>query len=115
MSLYKADSYDKMVSLPNSGKTVAKRLDYFSYEELPTFDLRPQLPDVHVKAYIYGGLYDAQCPYDYAKEAGQLLGNATLTTFSESNHHPCIEEEQKFTEFVAAIADEQLKEDGNYA
>lgn len=115
MSLYKAESYDNMVSRPNSGNTVAKRLDYFSYEELPTFDLRPQLPDVQVKAYIYGGFYDAQCPYDYAEEAAQLLGNATLTTFSESNHHPCIEEEQKFAEFVAAIADEQRKEETNHA
>lgn len=103
MSLYNEQSYENMVSRPNSGKTVSKRLDYFSYEELPTFDLRPQLPTVKTRAFIYGGLYDAQCPYDYAVEAAELLPNATLTTFSESNHHPCIEEEEKFAEFVREI------------
>ena len=103
MSLYKEQSFENMVSRPSSGKTVSKRLDYFSYEELPTFDLRPQLPNVKTRAFIYGGLYDAQCPYEYAVEAAQLLPNATLTTFSESNHHPCIEEEEKFAEFVREI------------
>ncbi|MEK3765351.1 alpha/beta fold hydrolase [Solibacillus sp. FSL K6-4121] len=103
MSLYKEQSFENMVSRPTSGKTVSKRLDYFSYEELPTFDLRPQLPNVKTRAFIYGGLYDAQCPYEYAVEAAQLLPNATLTTFSESNHHPCIEEEEKFAEFVREI------------
>ena len=39
MSLYKEQSVENMVSRPTSGKTVSKRLDYFSYEELPTFDL----------------------------------------------------------------------------
>ncbi|MEK4129454.1 alpha/beta hydrolase [Solibacillus sp. FSL W8-0474] len=103
MSLYKEQSFENMVSRPNSGKTVSKRLDYFSYDELPTFDLRPQLPNVKTKAFIYGGLYDAQCPYEYAVEAAELLPNATLTTFSESNHHPCIEEEEKFAKFVQEI------------
>ena len=103
MSLYKEQSFENMVSRPNSGKTVSKRLDYFSYEELPTFDLRPQLPNVKTRAFIYGGLYDAQCPYEYAVEAAELLANATMTTFSESNHNPCIEEEEKFAEFVQAI------------
>lgn len=107
MSLYKERSFDNMQSRPNSGKTVSKRLDYYSYEELPTYDLRPQLPEVKTKAYIYGGLYDAQCPYEYAVEAAQLLGNATLTTFSESNHHPSIEEEEKFAAFVTTIFNER--------
>lgn len=104
MSLYKEQSYGNMISRPNSGKTVSKRLDYFSYIELPEFDLRPQLPTVKTKAYIYGGLYDAQCPYEFAVEAADLLANATLTTFAESNHHPVIEEEEKFSEFVRNLS-----------
>ena len=39
MSLYNETAYDEMIARPNSGKTVSKRLDYFSYKELPTFDL----------------------------------------------------------------------------
>ncbi len=103
MSLHKEESYENMIGRPNSGKSVSKRLDYFSYEELPHYDLRPQLPNVKTTAFIYGGLYDAQCPYEYAVEAAELLPNASLTTFNESNHHPCIEEEQKFEEFVRGI------------
>lgn len=114
MSLYQEHSYDNMVSRPNSGKTVSKRLDYFSYEELPSYDLRPQLPEVKTRAYIYGGLYDAQCPYEYAEEAAQLLGNATLMTFNESNHHPCIEEEEAFVQFVKGIFNEQLTSVGKH-
>ncbi|MEO4054634.1 alpha/beta hydrolase [Solibacillus sp. CAU 1738] len=103
MSLHKEESFENMISRPNSGKTVSKRLDYFSYEELPHYDLRPQLQNVDTKAFIYGGLYDAQCPYEYAVEAADLLPNSSLTTFSESNHHPCIEEEQEFEQFVEMI------------
>lgn len=109
MSLYKASSYDKLISRPNSGKTVSKRLDYFSYEELPTFDVRPQLGDVTIPAFIYGGKYDAQCPYEYAVEAAALLGNATLTTFSRSNHFPFVEEEQAFEQFVKKMIQQKVK------
>lgn len=103
MSLYKASSFEDLVSRPNSGKTVSKRLDYFSYEELPSFDLRPQLPYVYTKAFIYGGIYDAQCPYEYAVETANLLPNSSLTTFSESNHFPFVEEEKEFENFVEEI------------
>lgn len=100
MSLYTEESYEKMISRPNSGKTVSKRLDYFSYEELPTFDLRPQLPNVNVKAYIYGGVYDVQSPYEYAVEAANLMPNSVLQTFEYSNHFPFIEEEEEFKKFI---------------
>lgn len=103
MSLYDAKSYEKLTSRPNSGKTVSKRLDYFSYEELPTFDLRPLLPSVQTKAAIYGGRYDAQCPYEYAVEAATLMPNAVLTTFEKSNHNPFVEEEEAFLQFVATL------------
>ncbi|ATP40155.1 alpha/beta hydrolase [Solibacillus sp. R5-41] len=103
MSLYKEESFDNMISRPSSGKTVSKRLDYFSYVELPHFDLRPQLPNTMVKSYIFGGKYDAQCPHDFAVEAANLIPHATLTTFEQSNHYPFIEEEQEFESFVDAI------------
>ena len=50
MSLYNETAYDEMIARPNSGKTVSKRLDYFSYKELPTFDLRLQLENVNIQA-----------------------------------------------------------------
>ncbi len=100
MSLCSELSYEKMVSPPNSGKTVSKRLDYFTYQELPTYDLRPQLSKVTLKAFIYGGKHDAQCPYEFAVEAAGLMPNATLKTFEYSNHFPFIEEEEEFQRFV---------------
>lgn len=101
MSLYHEKHYDTMLSRPNSGKTVSKRLDYFSYEELPTYDLRPELPDAATTAYIYCGLHDAQCPYEFSAEAAELMPNATLQTFRQSNHSPFIEEEKEFHQFIA--------------
>lgn len=95
MSLFSEESYEKMINHPNSGKTVSKRLDYFWYEELPSYDLRPQLPEVTLKAYIYGGRHYAQCPYEFAVEKVELMPNAVLKTFDYSNHFPFVEEEFK--------------------
>ncbi|QCR31954.1 alpha/beta fold hydrolase [Lysinibacillus sp. SGAir0095] len=100
MSLCSEESYEKMISRPNSGKTVSKRLDYFSHEELPSYDLRPQLPEVTLKAYVYGGRHDAQCPYEFAVETAELMPNAILKTFDYSNHFPFVEEEEEFKIFL---------------
>lgn len=100
MSLCNEEAYEKMVSRPNSGKTVSKRLDYYSYEELPAYDLRPQLAETNTKAYIYSGKYDTQCPYEYSVEAVSLMANATLHPFENSNHFPFVEEEEKFKDFI---------------
>ncbi len=101
MSLHHKESYDPMISRPNSGKTMSKRLDYFSYKELPTYDLRPELSHTTTIAYIYCGLHDAQCPHEFSAEAAELMPNATLQTFDESNHFPFIEEEEAFVQFLA--------------
>lgn len=106
MSLYEPSSFERMMSRPNSGKTVSKRLNYFTREDLNTFNVTPQLPNVHVRAYIYGGLHDAQCPYEYAAEVAKLMPNAELTTFARSNHFPFIEEEHAFSTFVTRIAND---------
>ncbi|MDI7741262.1 alpha/beta hydrolase [Lysinibacillus fusiformis] len=102
MSLYLEESYEKMISRPNSGRTVSKRLDYFSYVELPTYDLRPQLAKVLTKAYIYCGKFDAQCPHQYSAEAASLMPNATFYTFEKSNHFPFVDEEDRFKEFIGS-------------
>ncbi|MCH1627175.1 alpha/beta fold hydrolase [Fredinandcohnia quinoae] len=103
MSLYNKSAYDEMISRPNSGKTVSARLDYYSYKELPNYDLRPFLKEVEVPAYIYAGLHDAQCPYDFGVEAANLLPNSTFKAFNQSNHNPFIEEEAEFKKFVESI------------
>jgi pimeloyl-ACP methyl ester carboxylesterase len=100
MSFYSEEKLDYAMTLPNSGKTVGNRLNYFIQSEFPAYDLREQLVDVTVPSYIYAGKYDAQCPYEYGIEIANLIPNATLTTFEESNHNPFVEEEDKFMDFV---------------
>ncbi|MEN2767538.1 alpha/beta fold hydrolase [Ornithinibacillus xuwenensis] len=100
MSIYNPSQYEEIIKKPNSGKVVGKRLDYFSKVELKDYDLRPKLSGVRIPAYIYSGLYDAQCPYVFSKEAADLLGNASMTTFERSNHNPFDEQEEKFKAFV---------------
>ena len=100
MIVYNEENFENMIKRPSSGKTLTKRLDYFSYKELPTYDLRPELPKVKTKSFLYSGLYDAQCPHEFTEETARLMPNATMTTFFESNHHPVIEEEEAFHQFV---------------
>lgn len=101
--LHKAESYARMRTRPTSGKTVSKRLYYFMQHELPTFDLMFDLSSITTRAFIYSGLYDAQCPYEYAITTSALMPNATLTTFSNSNHFPFVEEQEAFTQFIETV------------
>ncbi len=105
MSIYETDRYEEMMNRPNSGKTVSSRLNYFSYNELNSYDVRPYLADVDVAAFIYCGRYDAQCPHEFSKEAADLMPNATMTTFELSNHNPFVEEEETFKQFVNATVE----------
>ena len=108
MSLHKEENFENMIKRPSSGKTLTKRLDYFSYKELPTYDLRPELPNVKTKAFLYSGLYDAQCPHVFTDEAARLMPNATMPTFYESNHFPVVEEEGAFHQFVKESLEQVL-------
>lgn len=99
MSLYRKDAYYDMLKRKNSGRTLMFKIDYFT-EELKEYDVRDELKQSAVRAYIYCGRHDAQCPYVFSKEAADLMPNATLETFEYSNHIPDIEEEDKFKKFL---------------
>ncbi|HLR42186.1 MAG TPA: alpha/beta hydrolase [Pseudogracilibacillus sp.] len=100
MSYYSEDKLKEALKIPNSGKTVGPRLEYFVNIENPTYDLRNDLVNVKVPSHIYAGKYDAQCPYKYGEEIASLIPNASFTAFNESNHNPYVEEEEKFKRFV---------------
>ena len=100
MSIFEPGRYEEIMNRPNSGKVVSPRLNYFSYVELKSYDLRPSLLDIGIPAFIYCGRHDAQCPHEYSKEAADLIPNASMTTFELSNHSPFAEEEDKFIQFV---------------
>lgn len=100
MSFYSEEKMDEAYGKPNSGKTVGDRLTYFRTVDCKTYDLRGQLKQVHIPAFIYAGKYDAQCPYKFGVEIAELLPNAKFTSFLLSNHYPFSEEEQEFNQFV---------------
>ena len=99
MSLYRKDAYYDMLKRKESGRILMFKTDYFT-DELKDYDIRDELQKSDVRAYIYCGLHDAQCPYVFSKEAADLMPNATLETFEYSNHMPDIEEEAKFRSFI---------------
>ncbi|HJF32366.1 MAG TPA: alpha/beta hydrolase [Sporosarcina psychrophila] len=108
MSFYSAEKLEKALTIPNSGKTVGDRLNYFMKKEFPTYDLRERLSNVALPTYIYAGKYDAQCPYEYGVEIANLIPHASFTTFEESNHNPFVEEEEEFRDFVKSTIHDDL-------
>ncbi|MBM7578595.1 pimeloyl-ACP methyl ester carboxylesterase [Jeotgalibacillus terrae] len=100
LSFYSEEKLKKSLEIPNSGKSVGARLDYFIRTENPAFDLRDSLVHVSIPSYIYAGRFDAQCPYKYGVEIANLIPDVRFTTFESSNHNPFVEEEEKFREFV---------------
>lgn len=102
MSFYSEEKLEQSLKLPNSGKTVGDRLNYFINVECPVYDVRKSIINVSIPSYIYAGKHDAQCPYKYGAEIANLIPNAIFTTFELSNHNPYVEEPSKFKEFVHA-------------
>ncbi|MFD1032522.1 alpha/beta fold hydrolase [Metaplanococcus flavidus] len=102
MSYKSEDKLKESMKKPNSGKVVGARLDYFSKNEYPSYDIREQLKKIRIPSYIYSGKYDAQCPLRFGEEIAELIPGAKWTVFEESNHNPFSEEESKFEEFVRA-------------
>lgn len=100
MSLHNKEAYELIVSRPNSGKVHSARLEYFSFTECLTYDLRPELPQIKVPTFVYAGRYDSQCPHVFGLEAAKLIPYAKFETFDNSNHFPYLEEELKFQQFV---------------
>jgi proline iminopeptidase len=105
MSLYQPEKREEYFKKPSSGRTMAKRLDYYSYKELPTYDLVEQLKKVKVPVFVYCGVHDAQCPYVFSEEIYANLPNSILYTFDYSNHSPFLEEKNKFNQMVIHFKD----------
>ncbi|MHA6250498.1 alpha/beta fold hydrolase [Oceanobacillus sp. CAU 1775] len=100
MSLYYPEKREEYFKNPSSGRTVAKRLDYYSYTELPTFNVVDQLKDIKIPVFVYCGVHDAQCPFVFSEEINENLFNSILFKFNYSNHSPFIEEKELFKEMI---------------
>ncbi|WP_409250601.1 alpha/beta fold hydrolase [Bacillus sp. SCS-153A] len=100
MSLYDPSRFDEYFSKPSSGRVVQRRLDYYSYTELPTYDIRKIISMIKTPTVVFCGRYDSQCPYEYSEEIHQLVPNSIFYTFERSNHSPHLEEKERFLEMV---------------
>ncbi|WP_152655658.1 alpha/beta fold hydrolase [Oceanobacillus sp. CFH 90083] len=103
MSLYYPEKREAYFQKPSSGKTIGSRLDYYSYTELPEYDITEALTDVKIPVFVYCGEHDAQCPYVFSEEIAKQLANSRLYAYSYSNHFPYIEEKKQFSEMVRAF------------
>jgi proline iminopeptidase len=100
MSLNDPSRFDDYLSKPRNGKVVQKRLDYYSYTELPTYDIREDISRIKTPTIVFCGRYDSQCPFVYSEEIFNLVPNSTLYIYENSNHSPHIEEKEKFSGMV---------------
>ncbi len=100
MSLNDPGRYDEYFSKPSSGKVVQKRLDYYSYTELPTYDIREDISRIKTPTIVFCGRNDSQCPFVYSEEVFHLVPNSTFYIYENSNHSPHLEEVEKFRGMV---------------
>lgn len=101
MSYYREEKLRESLKIPNSGRTVGARLNYFIQVDCRNYDVRERLSELSIPSYIYAGLHDAQCPYEYGVEIADLIPGSVFRTFEYSNHNPFVEEADAFEEFVA--------------
>ncbi|WP_044339318.1 alpha/beta fold hydrolase [Rossellomorea aquimaris] len=100
MSLYDPGRFEEYFSKPTSGIVVQKRLDYYSYSELPTYDIREDLSTIQTPTIIFCGKHDSRCPFIYSEEIFDLVPNSSFYIFEDSDHSPHLEEKEKFSSMV---------------
>ncbi|WP_059171534.1 alpha/beta fold hydrolase [Bacillus sp. FJAT-27445] len=105
MSLYSPGMFEEYFSKPSSGKVVQKRLDYYSFTELPTYDVREKLRQISIPAIVFCGEHDTQCPLDFSKEIVEQISNSKLYIFQKSNHFPFLEESEEFHKMIGYFSE----------
>lgn len=100
MFLYRPEKLDEYFTEPDSGSSVPKLLQHFSYTEVRRFDLTERLEEISVPTFVLAGLHDAGCPIDCCKEIAEKIPGAQLVVFEESNHAPYVEEPERFAQAI---------------
>jgi proline iminopeptidase len=99
LSLYKPENYNNYFSKNINKRISANRLNFFSREAL-IFDVTRQLSNIMSRVVILCGRHDVQCPLDFSIEMSELIPNATLYIFEQSNHYPFLEEASEFKRVI---------------
>ncbi|MGD7043148.1 alpha/beta fold hydrolase [Jeotgalibacillus proteolyticus] len=100
MSLHDPSRFEAYFTKPSSGKVVPKRLDYYSYKELPRYDIRHDITQIKTPTLVYCGTYDAQCPLPFSEEIHKLIPGSSFYEFEASNHLPHLEEKNEFKKMI---------------
>lgn len=110
-SLYKPANHQLYFSKSIHKSLSTKHLEYFSFCDLPRFDVRDKLKSLQLQTLIICGEYDVQCPVRCSKELNQLISRSTFHIFKESNHYPFVEESNKFKKIISDFSNGE----GEYA
>ncbi|MGB2870917.1 alpha/beta fold hydrolase [Psychrobacillus psychrotolerans] len=102
LSLFRPENYELYFSKNIIKKISANRLNFFSREQL-IFDVTRQLSAVKTKTIILCGRHDVQCPVDFSVEMSELIPDASLHIFEQSNHYPFLEEDFEFKRVVKSV------------
>lgn len=102
LSLFKPENFDLYFSENIIKKMSANRLNFFSREQL-IFDVTRQLSAVKTRTIILCGRHDVQCPVDFLIEMNDLIPDASLHIFEQSNHYPFLEEEIEFKRVLKSV------------
>ncbi|QUG43703.1 alpha/beta hydrolase [Psychrobacillus sp. INOP01] len=95
LSLFRPENYELYFSKNIMKKMSANRLNFFSREQL-IFDVTRRLSAIKTRTIILCGRHDVQCPVEFSIEMSDLIPNASLHIFEQSNHYPFLEEEIEF-------------------
>lgn len=104
LSLADPDHYERYFSQPITKKLSAIRLDFFS-RELHLFDVTRKLQLIATPSLIMCGRHDVQCPIVYSQEMAELIREAQLAIFENSNHYPFLEEKTQFLQIYKEYID----------
>lgn len=102
LSLFKPENYELYFSKNIMKKVSANRLNFFSREQL-IFDVTRKLSEIKTKTIILCGRHDVQCPVDFSIEMSDLIPDASLHIFEQSNHYPFLEEEFEFKRVLRSL------------
>lgn len=104
LSLSDPNNYDVYFSSPITKKMSAIRMNFFN-RELQLFDLTRKLHLITTPSLIMCGRHDVQCPLMYSQEMAELIPEAQLAIFDNSNHYPFLEEKTQFLQIYKEYID----------
>ncbi|WP_062235912.1 alpha/beta fold hydrolase [Fictibacillus sp. FJAT-27399] len=99
LSLHEPDRYDEYFTGDVHKSMSASRMNFFAREIL-LFDITKQLHKVTARTLVICGAHDVQCPLPFSREIAELIPNAELEVFNDSNHYPFLEEAEKFSRVI---------------